>query len=92
MPKDSRYKTVKFLIEGGHVTEFRYIFEHIPKTVVAKDMGTNYKRLVRLAKDVNDFKVKELTILAFYFDVNFIAICKLIDQQMTNEKKRRAKK
>lgn len=92
MVKDPRYKTVKILIEGGHLSEFRQIFESIPKTIVAQDMGTNYKRLVRLADEVTQFKVDDLVTLAAFFDVDMMAIFKLVSQQINNDKKARRKK
>ena len=92
MVKDPRYKTVKILIEGGHLSEFRQIFENIPKTTVAQDMGTNYKRLVRLAEEVTQFKVEDLVTLATFFDVDKMAMFKLVSQQIDNDKKVRRKK
>lgn len=85
MAKDKRYKTVKHLIESGHIHEFREIFDTIPKTVVAEDMGTNYKRLLRLVENVDQFKVGELYSLAGMFDVDRLAIMKLVIKQSENK-------
>lgn len=81
MAKDRRYKTVKILIETGTITEFREIFDNIPKTIVAADMGTNYKRLLRLINDVEQFKVGDLLMLARFFDVDNMAFLKLVVAQ-----------
>lgn len=85
MAKDKRYRTVKHLIESGHITEFREIFDTIPKTVVAEDMGTNYKRLLRLVENVDQFKVADLYSLAGMFEVDKLAIMKLVIKQSENK-------
>lgn len=92
MAKDKRYKTVKHLIESGHIHEFREIFDTIPKTIVATDMGTNYKRLLRLVENVDQFKVGDLYSLAGMFEVDRLAIMKLVVKQSDNEAGKRKKK
>lgn len=86
MAKDKRYKTVKHLIEGGHITEFREIFDTIPKTIVAADMGTNYKRLLRLIENVDQFKVADLYTISRFLDVEKALIFKLVIKQSENSK------
>ena len=36
---DYRYKTIPVLIESGHITSFKDIFDYIPKTVVASPVA-----------------------------------------------------
>jgi len=93
MERDPRYNTVKIMIEGGHVTEFRQIFdkEYIPKTTVATDMGTNYKRLVRLIDDVTQFKVGDIVTVAGFFDVDTRVLFNLIANQIGSDKKPKKK-
>lgn len=92
MAKDKRYRTVKHLIESGHITEFREIFDTIPKTVVAEDMGTNYKRLLRLVENVDQFKVADLYSLAGMFEVQKALIFKIVIAQSENEAGKRKKR
>lgn len=92
MAKDKRYKTVKHLIESGHITEFREIFDTIPKTIVATDMGTNYKRLLRLVENVDQFKVADLYSLAGMFEVDRLVFMKLVIRQSETEGGKRKKK
>src|SRR4051812_32978304 len=89
MERDPRYNTVKIMIEGGHVTDFRQIFDkgYIPRTTVATDMGTNYKRLVRLIDDVTQFKVSNIVMLAGFFKVDTHILFNLIANQIGNDKK-----
>ena len=67
MSRDHRYKTVKVLIESGIITEFNQIFLYIPKSVVSEDMGINYSRFVRLLRQVELFRLKELIIMSSFF-------------------------
>lgn len=70
MPKDTRYKTVKILIEAGHITSFAQIFEHIPPSVVSKEFGSNYTRFTRMINNPSDLKLRELFTLAGMFGVS----------------------
>lgn len=62
--KDSRFATVRILIEQGHIREFRKIFDHIPRTVVAKSLRTHPVRFNRLVDHIDQFPLKELILLA----------------------------
>jgi hypothetical protein len=89
MGKDRRYNTVKLLIETGHITEFSQIFEHIPKSVVANDLGTNYNRLVRLITHTEQFTLEELVTLSNFFDVDSKAIVDLAFNQLIRKRAKR---
>lgn len=85
MVKDRRYHTVKLLIESGHITEFRQIFEHIPKSIVANDMGTNYNRLTKLITHTENFSLKELITLGHFFKVDGKIMVELAYNQITKK-------
>ena len=70
MEKDKRYKTIKHLINDGHITLFNEIFEHIPRSKVAHDLGTNYNRLQRLIAHIDEFKFKEIFTIGDFFEVD----------------------
>jgi hypothetical protein len=89
MRKDRRYNTIKLLIEAGQVTEFHQIFEHIPKSVVATDMGTNYNRLVKLVMNTGRFTLEELEKLSTFFDVDSKIIVDLAYAQFIKKKVKR---
>lgn len=78
---EARSKTVKILIEGGHVTEFAQIFDHIAKTAVAEDLGIHFNRMKRLIANVNDIKVNDIYLFGGYFDVDPGLIFALIKHQ-----------
>jgi len=91
MSRDHRYKTVKVLIESGIITEFNQIFLYIPKSVVSEDMGINYSRFVRLLRQVELFRLKELIIMSIFCEVEGKAFIELAHSQYLIDKKGKRK-
>ncbi len=92
MVKDKRYKTVKILIEGGHITEFQQIFEHISKTTVAEQLGIHFTRMNKMIEKVPDMKLNDLFLLSAYFEVDAKIMFELIYNQHNTGKKTPRKK
>jgi hypothetical protein len=92
MPKDRRYITVKNLISAGYIKTFREIFDTVPKSVIAADLGFNNDRINNLMANVDRFIVKDLFKLASLIEVEEIEIMKLICNQHTVDKKGKRKK
>jgi hypothetical protein len=91
MEKDKRYKTIKHLIDGGHITLFSEIFEHIPKSKVAQDLGTNYNRLQRLIAHIDEFKFKEIFTIGDFFEVEPQVMINLVLKQYLAGRKAKKK-
>jgi hypothetical protein len=91
MAKDKRFKTVKILIETGNVTTFADIFEHIPKTTVADDLGIHFNRMARMIASVNEIKVNDIFLFSGYFEVDAKVMFELIYNQRTPKKSIRKK-
>lgn len=91
MVKDRRYTTVKNLIEGGYIKSFLDIFDTIPKSVVARDLGMNNIRFTKLMNNVDLFWVRDLYKLAFYLEVDGMVVLQLVHQQYQNDRKDRKK-
>lgn len=81
------YHTIKLLIEGNQLTEFRQIFEHIPKTVINNDLGINFNRFKKLQNKVQGFKLEELYTLSHFIGVDEKLILDLAHNQYLAEKK-----
>jgi hypothetical protein len=65
--RDDRYKRIKPLIAGGEIKLFSDIFKHIPKTVVAKDLGKKNDRFKQLiTKQLDGFTLKDLFLMASF--------------------------
>lgn len=92
MVKDKRHKTIKILIEGGHIKEFREIFEHIPKTTVAEHLGIHFNRMTRMIESVPEIKFSDLFLLSGYFEVDAKTLFDLVYAQNKAPKKASRKK
>jgi hypothetical protein len=91
MSKDKRYKTVSRLILDGHIKSLNEIFDTIPKSVVAKDLGISGDRFEKMKKDVKRFSVKTLFQIADNFEVDEVLILLLVYLQHKAEKKGKKK-
>lgn len=67
---DQRYTTIKVLMESGHITTFRQIFDYIPKTVVYKDLKVNFTRFSKAILDPSGLSMGELRTLAEFFQID----------------------
>ena len=81
MERDPRYKAVKILIEGRHIIEFREIFTHVPKSIMAHELGTNNNRMTRLIAHVDQFTLNELYRISELLDVDYKTIFSLVHAQ-----------
>ena len=88
MAQDKRYSTVRFLIEGGHITLFSQIFETIPLSVVAIDYGSNYVRFKRLVENPSRFRLKDIFILANLFGIPEMKMISLIAGPLLKNKRK----
>jgi hypothetical protein len=92
MAKDRRYNTVKNLILGGYIKTFSEIFDTIPKSVVAHDLGFNYVRMNNLIRDVERIIIKDLFKLASLIEIDEMDIMRLVYNQYSFDKKNKRKK
>lgn len=81
MTKDKRYKTVKNLILGKYIKTLNEIFDTIPYTVVAKNLGIENDRFSLRIGDVERWRIKELFRLAKLIEVEEIEILILLNNQ-----------
>jgi len=87
MPRDKRYHTVKVLIETGHIKTFAQIFEHIPVSVIYRDMGMYYSRFKRLLQSPGLFSIAELSTLAGFIGIDPKIIIGLAYEQYMKRRK-----
>ena len=87
MAKDRRYAVVKNLISTGYIKAFRDIFDIIPKSVVARDLGMNNIRFTALMTNVDKFLLKDIFLIAALIEVEEDVLVGLILQQYLLDKK-----
>ncbi|MFT3823809.1 MAG: hypothetical protein QM731_07805 [Chitinophagaceae bacterium] len=86
MNKDTRYETVKEMIEAKKVVEFRQIFKYIPKTVLARDLVKNTGRMTDLINKAEKFSFEELYEISQLVEVNYSVIVDLVAKQFLEGK------
>ena len=87
MIKDKRYKTIKNLIETGHITLFREIFDILPKSIIYKDLGMNNDRFTNLMNNVELFLIIDLFRIADLIETEKRKILELIYNQYLADNK-----
>jgi hypothetical protein len=94
--KDTRYTTIKDLIEQKFVTSLSQIFDRqlISKSRVARDLGLNPSRFSRNLKNPGRFILKDLYALAKLLEIDGITILTLVanDYEALQKGKPRVKK
>jgi plasmid maintenance system antidote protein VapI len=86
MEKDIRYESVQAMIDSGRIKEFRQIFQILPKSILAHDLGTNNNRMTRLINHVEQFTLEELFRISHLLGVNYKVVLTLIHNQYFGEK------
>lgn len=78
--KDTRYKTVKIVLEVGQIKNFKDIFKIIPKSIVGKDMHTNNSRMQRLIDNPGEFTYDEIAEIARLIGCEYITLRDLVEK------------
>ena len=91
MAKDRRYKTINQLISAGQLKTLIEIFDTLPKSVVAKDLGISLDRFTKMINDVERFGVRNLFRIAALIEVDEILILNLVYHQFQADKKNKRK-
>ena len=89
MVKDRRYSTVKKLLVSDQLNSFPEIFDIVPKSVVARDLGMNNMRFSRLMNDLGRFTLEELHRLADLIEIDGDIVVMLANKQFMANKKRK---
>lgn len=92
MHKDNRYDVIKTMIEAGKITEFSQLFGYIPKSVMAADLNSSYRRLMRLAKQLDDLKVTEIYAISKLIGVKMDVVYALVEKPFLARKAEQGRK
>lgn len=92
MSKDPRYKEVKKIIQSGLIQELSEIFKHIPKSIVAADLGKNTGRTYVFFESPEDLTFKDIYRLTQLIEVDKLVIVNLIEKQYLNNLQEEARK
>jgi hypothetical protein len=80
---DSRYSTIKGLLDAGAIKKFTEIFEWIPHSTVAQDFKTSNRRMKEMTNDPGRWKIEEIWELAdlIGYDKKKLALMALKESQ-----------
>ena len=92
MTKDHRYKIAKNLILGGYMKTMNELFDAVPKSVVAKDIGTNLARLNKMMADTTLYNFGDVVKIAALLEIDELPVLNLLYHQYQAEKKAKRKK
>jgi len=81
--KDHRYYIIKPMLLAGKIQTFLDIFQYIPPSVVAIDLGKRGPRFSELMNALEGFTLKELLTLADLFELTRTEIFELVDNQLS---------
>jgi hypothetical protein len=83
---DPRYNYIKLLLTDGKIQSFLDIFDHIPKTIVANDLGKNVARFTELMHRIEKFTLEELLQIGTYCKLTSTETLKLVDAEYIKQK------
>jgi len=86
--KDKRYGTIKVLIETNNINQLSDIFDTLPKTVLAKDIGMNYGRFLKKTKELGLFNLKEVYKIADLIAVDRKSLLDIIHAEASKSYKK----
>jgi hypothetical protein len=78
MEKDRRYSVVKKLIGSGNVNTLKDIFDVLPKTTLARDLGMHHITLNKLLADPEKFTYADTKKIAQLIEVETNAIFQIM--------------
>lgn len=85
--KDARYHTAKVLIEHKHILNFSEIFKTLPKSILARDIGTNNNRISRLIMNPLSCTIADIYAIAKLMDLPPVTVAILMFSQIDQNEK-----
>jgi hypothetical protein len=86
MVKDPRYNLIRPKYKKGDIKLFSDIFQTLPRSLVAKDLGKEKGRFNELIDNPNEFTWLELKKFSSYCEMTMAEFCLLIGAEHPNDK------
>lgn len=84
--RDKRYGNIKPMFKVGKIKYFNDIFQFVPKTIVATDLGKKVDRFSVLMKRIDRFTLEELFMVASFCSLNEKQMIKLVMNEYFQQK------
>ena len=91
MPQKRDYKIGKSLISDQTIKKFTEIFDYVPRTVAAKDIGVHSNTLNNHIKNLGDLTLKEIVRLSNLLEIESMTIFKLAQDEFVAQEKKAKK-
>jgi hypothetical protein len=85
--RDPRYLLIPTMYQRGRVKSFNDIFEYIPKTVVAGDLGIKVTRFNNLMSRVENFVIRDVMLIGSFCELNLDVVLELWKNEYLNQKR-----
>ena len=85
---DPRYPTIRPLYEKGLISSFLDIFNYVPKTVVAKDLGKNESRFIDTLDHLENFNIAQLYLIGNLCGLTRLEILELFMMEVAKQEVR----
>lgn len=78
-----KYQAVQSLISDHKVTHITQVFEVVPISTVAKDLGMNYSTLYRKIRNTTAFTIGDIELMASLFGVKPVLLFTLLRSSLS---------
>jgi hypothetical protein len=84
----ARIDALKFLVEGGLISRYGQLFDHIPKSVLAKELGLNYQSLCSYINNPSKICFSHLIALSDKTGITLSAVANLVVKDLLYKPKK----
>ena len=84
--RDIRYKIIKPMLKEGDIQKFTDIFNVVPISVVAVDMGKRTTRFKKLVEDLETIKLEDFLMIGRLCMLSSTEILFLVDNELIHRK------
>jgi len=81
--ENKRYDAIEPLVAKGNISYLSDIFIHVPKTVLANDIGKKVERFTELMNNMESFKLGDLYKIARLCKISKDQVCHLVNNEHT---------
>jgi len=68
--RDKRYGLIQVNYDKGNIKSFKDIFNYVPKSVIARDLGTRVRRFNKMIDKMENVTLKELSMIATFCEID----------------------